>query len=171
MGRRQRNNGLTMTAFHSRQSDCGRRVQKITNASAFDFTPQIAPSNLHGHVHEGRKIQCNNVSSTVQKHGCKYCFYEKQALPLVWTRFFRIANSSPMAARSPARRPHDGREVSGKTSSEITRVMAAQLPGNSRATANAMPPDDRADNLRDNLPCAGIGRAMAALKLVRQLAT
>jgi hypothetical protein len=117
---------------------------------------------LHDHVHEGRKIQCNNISSAVQKHGCKYCFYAKQALPLVKTSSLRLANFSPLSARSPARRSRDSRETSGKTTGKISLVMSAQLPGNGRAMATAMPPTVRRVNTQDNLPCAGCERAMSA---------
>ena len=85
-----------------------------------------------------------------------------EALPLVWTRFLRLANSSPKTARSPARWSRDGRETSGKTSGEISRVMSAQRPGNGRTVAAAMPPNVRQDSSQDNLPCAGLGRAMSA---------
>jgi hypothetical protein len=134
----------------------------MANAITFNSTPQVAPSNLHRHVHEGRKIQRNNVSSAVQKHGCKYCLYAKQALPLVKTRFLRLANFSPMAARSPARRSRDSRATSGKTTGEISRVMSAQSPGNGRAVATAMSPTVRRDDTQDNLLYAGRERAMSA---------
>ena len=158
MGRRQRNDGRTMTTFHSLQSDWRRRVCKKANASRHQIHVTNCPTKLHGHVHKGRKIQRNNVSSVVQKYGCKYCFYAKQALPLVKTRFLRLANSSPKTARSPARWSRDSRETSGKTSGGIS----AQRPGNGRAMATAMPPDGRADDLQDNLPRSRLVRAMSA---------
>jgi hypothetical protein len=40
--------------------------------------------------------------------------------------------------------------------------MSAQLPGNGRTVAAAMPPNVRQDHSQDNLPCAGLGRAMSA---------
>ena len=40
----RRNNGPTMTTFHSRQSDRGHLFGKMANASAFNFRSQIAPS-------------------------------------------------------------------------------------------------------------------------------
>src|SRR5208337_58622 len=39
------NDELAMTTFHSRQSDCDRRVHKKANASALNFTSQI-PSSI-----------------------------------------------------------------------------------------------------------------------------
>jgi hypothetical protein len=162
MGRRQRNNRLTMTAFLSRQSDCGRHVRKNANASTFNFTPRITASNLHGHIHEARKVRRNNAQGTVQAHINELSFYAEQALPLVWTRFLRLAHSSLKAARIPARRSRDGRETPGKKSGEMSRVISAQRPGNGRTVAAAMSPSVRQDDLQDNLPCAGFGRAMAA---------
>ena len=151
-----------MTTFHSRQSDCGRRVRKNANASTVQIHVTNCTTKLHGHVHETRKIQCNNVQRTVQAHITILSFFTSQALPLNFVRFFRLANSSPMVARSPARRSRDGREPSGKTSGEISRVMSAQRPGNGRTVAAAMPPNVRQDGSQDNLPCAGLGRAMSA---------
>ena len=124
---------------------------KMANASTFKFTSRIAPPNCTAHVHEARKIQCNNFQSTVQAHVIELSFYAEQALPLVRTRFLRLANSSPKTARSPARRSRDGRETSGKTSGEISRVISAQRPGNGRAVATAMPPDVRARRLARQL--------------------
>jgi hypothetical protein len=162
MERRQRNNELTMTTFHSRQSDWRRRVRKKANASTLQISVTNCPTKLHGHVHEGRKIQRNNVSSMVQKHGCKYCFYAEQALPLNKTRILRLAQISPLDTRSPARRPRDGRETSGKTSGEISRRKSESCPGNGRAVATAMPPNVWQVNSQGNLRCTGYGRAMSA---------
>jgi hypothetical protein len=137
----------TMTTFHTQQLDCGRGVQKKANAATFKFTPP----NLHSHRHEARKIRCNNVQRTVQAHIVNLSFFTSQALPLVKARFLRLANSSPKTARSPARRSRDSRATSGG--------ISAQRPGNGRAVATAMPPDGRADDLQDNLPCSRLGRA------------
>jgi len=151
-----------MTPFHSRQSDCGRRVRKNANASTFQIHVTNRTTKLHGHVHEARKIQCNNFSSWCNHKVQCYRFNEVQALPLVKTRFLRLANSSPKTARSPARRLRDGREPSGKKSGEISRHKSAQSPGNGRAVATAKPPNVRQDGSQDDLPCAGCERALSA---------
>jgi len=143
-----------MTTFHSRQSDYGRGVQKMANANTFNFTPR----NLHSHGHEARKNVCSKFQGTVQEHVNEWSFYTREALPLVKTRFLRLANSSPKTARSPARRSRDGRATSGKTSGGIS----APRPGNGRAVATAMPPSVRKDDSQDNLPCAGRERAISA---------
>ena len=151
-----------MTAFHFQQPDCGRRVRKNANASTFQIHVTNCTTKLRAQVHEVRKIQCNNFSSWCNHKIQFYRFNEVQALPLVSTRFLRLAKSSPKLARSPARRSRDGREPSGKKSGEMSRVISAQRPGNGRTVATAMPLNVRQDNSQDNLPCAGLGRAMSA---------
>jgi len=135
----------------------------MANADTFNFTPQ----NLHSHSHEARKNMCSKFQGTVQEHVNEWSFYTREALPLVSTRILRLANSSPKIARSPARRSRDGRETFGKKSGEISRVMSAQLPGNDRTAAAAMPPNVCQDNSQDGSPCAGLGRATAAKHLAR----
>ena len=139
-----------MTAFHSRQLDCGRRIRQKADTNAFQISITSSTAKLHGSFRETRIIVCNNFSSCCNHKVQCYRFNEVQALPLVWTRFLRLANSSPKTARSPARRSCDGHEPSGKKFGEMPRVMSAQLPGNSRATTTAMPPDGRADDSQDN---------------------
>ena len=151
-----------MTPFHPQQSNRGRRVRQMTNANALQIHVTNCTAKLRSHVHEAGKIQCNNLQGAGQAYAAELKFYRVQALPLVKTRFLRLANSSPKTARSPARRSRDGRATSGKATGKISRVMAAQRPGNGRAVATAMPPDGRADDSQDNLPCSLLGRAMSA---------
>jgi hypothetical protein len=151
-----------MITFHSSQPDCDRHARKNENASTVNFITQIAPS-ICALMHTKRV----KTDATIFKSRCSrmvvcYRLDRVQALPLVWTRFLRLANSSPKTARSPARRSRDGREPSGKKSGEISRVMSAQRPGNGRTVATAMPLSVRQDDSQDNLPCAGLGRAMSA---------
>jgi hypothetical protein len=114
--------------------------------------------------------------ATIFKSRCSrtvvcYRLNRVQALPLVSTRFLRLAHISSKTARSPARWARDGRKTSGKKSSEMSHVVSAQRPGNGRTVATAMPPNVRPDDSQDNLPCAGQGRAMSAWTLARQPAT
>ena len=151
-----------MKIFHSRQTDCDRRARKNENTGTLNFTSQIAPS-----ICIVIRTKCVKRDATIFKSRCSrtvlcYRFDRVEALPLVSTRILRLANSSPKIARSPARRSRDGRETSGKKSGEMSRVMSAQLPGNGRTVAAAMPPNVRQDNSQDGLPCAGLGRAMSA---------
>ena len=150
-----------MITFLSRQSDCDRHARKNENTGTLNFTSKIARSICT--VRHTKRVK---PDATIFKSQCSWKsldghFIQKEALPLVKTRFLRLANSSPKTARSPARRSRDGRAATGKTTDEISRVISAQLPGNSRATATAMPPDGRADDSQDNLPCAGCERAMS----------
>ena len=151
-----------MNTFHSRQTDCDRHARKNENTGTFNFASQIAPSICA--VMFTKRVKPN---ATIFKSRCSrtvvcYRFNRVEALPLVWTRFFRLAHISPKVARSPARRSRDGRETSGKKSGEISHIISAQRPGKSRTVATAMPPNVRQDDSQDNLPCAGFGRAMSA---------
>ena len=151
-----------MITFQSQQSDCARHPRKNEIAATFNFASQIAPSICT--VRHTKRVKTN---ATIFKSRCSrtvlcYRFGRVEALPLVSTRILRLANSSPKIARSPARRSRDGRETSGKKSGETSRVMSAQLPGNGRTVAAAMPPNVRQDNSQDGSPCAGLGRAMSA---------
>ena len=151
-----------MNTFHSHQPDCDRRARKNESSNTVNFTSQIASlictATFTNRVKLGATIFKSRCSRTVL---C-YRFDRVEALPLVSTRFLRLAKSSPKLARSPARRSRDGREPAGKKSGEMSRVISAQRPGNGRTVATAMPPNGRQDDSQENLPCAGFGRAMSA---------
>ena len=164
MGRRQRNNGLTMTTFHSRKSGDARRTRKNENTGTFKTFAQIAPSICTVAFTKREKSDAIIFKSRFSRLSLICIFIHRHALPLNFVRFLRLAKSSPKTARSPARRLRDGRATSGKTTGEISRVMSTQRPGNGRATATAMPPDGRADDSQDNLRCSRLGRAMSALE-------
>jgi hypothetical protein len=104
----------------------------------------------------------------VQAHIIELSFYAEQALPLSQLRFFRLAICSPMVARSPARRLRDGRETSGNTSGEISRVMSTPFPGNGRTVATAMPLNVRQDGSQDNLHHAGASRRTTRKMVTQQ---
>ena len=159
-----------MNTFHSRQTDHDRHARKNENTGTLNFTSQIAPSICT--VRHTKRVKTN---ATIFKSRCSrtvlcYRFDRVEALPLVRTRFLRLAHISPKIARSPARRSRDGRKPSGKKSGEISRVISAQRLGNGRTVATAMPPNIR----QDNSPCAGHGHAMSApetCETTRNLAT
>ena len=151
-----------MITFHSRQSDCARRARKNENGGTVNFVSQIALP-ICTVIHTKRvKTHATIFKSRCSRTVVCYRFYRVEALPLSFVRFFRLANRSPMIQRSPARWTRDGRATSGKIAGEMSRVISAQLPGNGRTVATAMPPNVRQDNSQDNLPCAGLGRAMSA---------
>ena len=151
-----------MTTFRPQQSGRVRCASKKAYAGKLQIRVTNCAAKLHSHFHEARKIVCNNLSSAVQAHVMELPLYAEQALPLVKTRFLRLANSSPKTARNPARRSRDGRATSGRTTGEISRVTSAQRPGNGRTVATAMPLNVRQDDSQDNLPCARLGHAMSA---------
>ena len=134
----------------------------------FKFAPRIAPSICT--VIRTKRVKRD---ATIFKSRCSrtvlcYRFDRVEALPLVWTRFLRLAHSSPKISRNPARRSRDGCETSGKKSGEMSRVMSAQLPGNGRTVRAAMPPNVRQDDSQDNLP---LDAQCPRRKLARRLAT
>jgi len=151
-----------MTTFHPRQSDDARRTHKNVNTSTINFTSQIPPSICAVMFTEHDKSNATILKALCKRTVVGYRLYRVQALPLVRTRFLRLAHISPMVARNPARRSRDGHETSGKKSGEISRVISAQRPGNGRAAATGMPTNGRQDGSQDNLPCTGLGRAMSA---------
>jgi len=160
-----------MITFHLRQSDCARGPRKNENAATFNFASQIAPSICAVMFTKRVKNDATIFKSRCSRTVVCYRLNRVQALPLVSTRFLRLAHISPKTARSPARWARDGRGTSGKKSGEMSHVVSAQRPGNGRTVATAMPPNIRPDDWQDNLPCAGQGRAMSAWKLARQPAT
>ena len=160
-----------MITFLYQQSNCARHVRKNENADTVNFTSQIAPSICAATFTKRVEPDAIIFKSRCSRTVLCYRFDRVEALPLVWTRFLRLAHSSPKTARSPARWARDGRKTSGKKSGEMTHIVSAQRPGNGRTVATAMPPNVRQDDSQDNLPCAGQGRAMFARKLARQPAT
>ena len=151
-----------MANFHSRQSDCDRRTRKNENTGTFNFASQIASSICTVAFTKREKSDATIFKSRCSRTSLFCNFRHRHALPLVRTRFLRLANGSPKTARSPARRSRDGRATSGKTTGKISGVMSAQRPGNGRTVATAMPPSVRKDDWQDNLPCSRLGRAMSA---------
>jgi hypothetical protein len=150
-----------MITFHSRQTVCAWCARKNKNAGTFNFTSQIAQSICTAMNTKRVKTDATIFKPRCSRTGMCYRLDRVQALPLSRLRFSRLANSSPMVTRSPARRSRNGREATDKTSGEMSRVMSAQLPSNSRTMAVAIPLDDRRDDSQDNLRYAGLGCAMA----------
>jgi len=134
----------------------------MATASTFNFTSQTASSICTVAFTKREKSDAIIYKSRCSRTIVCYRLDRPYALPLSPLRFSRLANSSPMVTRSPARRSRNGREATNKTSGEMSRVMSAQLPSNSQTVARAMPLDDRRDELQDNLRCAGLGCVMAA---------
>ncbi len=151
-----------MTTFHSRQSGDTRRTRKNENTGTLNFTSQIPPS-----ICTVMFTKRDKSSATIFKSRCSrtvfcYRFDRVEALPLVWTRILRLAQISPLDARSPARRPRDDREISGKTSGEISRRKSALCADNGRAVTTATPSNVRQVGSQDNSRCVTVIQAVVA---------
>ena len=159
-----------MITFHSRQTDCDRHARKNENTGTFNFASQIAPSICAVMFTKRVKNDATIFKSRCSRTVVCYRLNRVQALPLVWTRILRLADSSPKTARSPARRSRDGREPSGETTGEISRVITAQLPGN----AGRWQQQCRRTSVKTTSKTARLAPDLAAqcphLKLARQLA-
>jgi len=118
----------SMTTLCQQRPAGGQRACQKPGARVLHFHVTNCTHKLHSHFHEARKIQCNNVSSSVRSQIIDSHFLQIEALPLDSTSFLRLANSSPMAARSPARWQRDGRAISGKIAGKMSRGIAAQQP-------------------------------------------
>ena len=117
-----------MITFHSRQTDCDRHARKNENTGTLNFTSQIAPS-ICSICHRKRvKPDATIFKSRCSRTVVGYRLDRVHALPLVWTRFLRLANRSPMIQRSPARRSRIVRKPSGKTSGEMSRRFSHNFP-------------------------------------------
>lgn len=117
-----------MTAFHLQQSDHARCARKKTYADTLQIHVTNCAVKLHSHFHEARKIVGNNLSSAVQAHVMELPLYAKQALPLIFIRLSRLANSSPTNRRNPAIRWRNDRESSHKNSGEMSRLLPHNFP-------------------------------------------
>ena len=132
-----------MITFHSKQSDFARRACKNKNADTINFTSQIASSICTVMFTKPVKLGAVIFNARCSRAAASYRFMTGHALPLNFVRFLQLANGSSMIQRSPARWSCDVRETTGKTSSEISRVIPAQLPGYDRAVKTATPPGVR----------------------------
>jgi hypothetical protein len=138
-----------MVTFHPRQPDRARRAHKNEYAGTVNFITQIAPL-ICTVMHTKRvKPDAAIFKSRCSRMAVSYRFREGHALLLSPLRFLRLAISSPMAPRSPARQSRNVRKPSRKISGEMSRPTSAQYPGNCRAVAKAMPANVRADDSQD----------------------
>jgi hypothetical protein len=131
-----------MITFHSRQSDCAQDVRKNEIAGTFNFTSQIASSICTVEFTKLVKSDAIIFTSRCSRLSLICHLIHGQALPLVSTRFLRLANRSPKNARSPARRSGNGREPSGKKSGEVSRSILRNfqtIADNGQCNAAAFP--------------------------------
>jgi hypothetical protein len=132
-----------MTTFRPQQSNRGQCVHQKASASTFDFKSPNAPSICAGTFTKRDKSSASIVTSRCSRTVVGYRLYRVQAEPLSWLRILRLAGNSPMTARSPARRPCDNREMSGKTSGEMScgniRATSRQWSGSDSGNAAECP--------------------------------
>jgi hypothetical protein len=77
-----------------------------------------------------KRVKSNTTIFTSRCSRMVMCYrlYTKQALPLNFVRFLRLAIRSPMIQRSPARRSRNDREPSDKKSGEMSRSLPHYFP-------------------------------------------
>jgi len=81
LGRRRRNNGLSMTAFQHQQSDCARRAPKKADADTFKFTSQITSSICAVMFAKREKSGATIFRSRCSRTAICYRFYTRAIVP------------------------------------------------------------------------------------------
>jgi hypothetical protein len=138
-----------MITFHSRRSDCARRARKNEYSGTFNFVSQIASSICTIAFTKREKSDAIIFTSRRSRLSLICNFRQGHALLLSQAKVFRLANGSSKNRRSPARRPRNGRESSGKTSGEMPRRFShicRELPGCGKCNAA----ECQGGNLQDN---------------------
>ena len=121
-----------MTTFHSRQSDCGRRVRKKANASTFNFTSQIPPSICTVMFTKRDKSGATIFKVTVQvARLCAIAFIGWKPYPLSEQGFY----GSPIARRKLRGVPRDGHAMAAKHPARNPAKYLASCPRNFPAMA------------------------------------
>ena len=159
-----------MTTFHSRQSDRAATCPQKGKRQHVQIHVTNCTTKLHGHVHEARKIQCNNVQGTVQAHIIELSFYSRTSLTPCPNKD-SAARSNLAAGRAESREtatrwPRNIRQDIRRNFSPQIRAMSRQWPGSGNGNAAECP----AGRLARQLRCAGY-TCDVRRKLARQLAT
>ena len=146
----QRNVDPATTTFHLGQQNPVQHFGKNESADTLTSTSQIASPICTVTFAKRVKRDAAMFKSRCSRTAVSYRFYTTHALLLRKLRFLRLANGSSMVQRYPARRSRSVREPSGKTSGKLSCTTSAQFPGDCWEILNALPPNVRADNRRDN---------------------
>jgi len=117
-----------MITFHSSQSDCARRNRENESAGTINFNSQFASPICAVMFTKHEKSDATIFKSRRSRLSLICIFIHGHALPLSFVRFLRLANSSPMIQRSPARRSHNIREPSHKKSGEMSHSLPHNFP-------------------------------------------
>jgi hypothetical protein len=117
-----------MITFHSQQSDSDRHAHKNENSCTFNFTSQITSSICTVTFMKYVRLVAVIFTSRCSRMVMCYRLYTKQALPLIFIRLSRLANSSPTDRKNPARRSRNGGELAHKNSGEMSRSLPHNFP-------------------------------------------
>jgi hypothetical protein len=117
-----------MIKFNSRQSDCARHARKNEYADTVNFTSQIASSICTATFTKRVKPDATIFKSRCSRTVVCHRFDRVEALPLIFIRLSRLANSSPTNRRNPAIRSCNDRELSHKNSGEMPRSITHNFP-------------------------------------------
>jgi hypothetical protein len=117
-----------MNTFHSRQTDHDRHARKNENTGTLNFTSQIAPSICIVIRTKRFKRDATIFKSRCSRTVLCYRFDRVEALPLIFIRLSRLANSSPTNRWSPARRSRNYREPARKNFDEMSRSLPHNFP-------------------------------------------
>ena len=128
-----------MTPFHPQQSDRGRHSRQMANASMVQIHATNCTIKLGAQFYKAGNIEWNNLRRAAQERVMKMPLCAEQALPLRNRRIPRLAQISPMAVRSPARRQRDDRAMSGKIAGKMSRGIASQWPDSGNGNAAECP--------------------------------
>ena len=121
-----------MITFYSRQQYHAWHRSKNGNAGTVNFNSQFTPQ-IESSICTIVFTKCVKPDATIFTSRCSrmsacYRFRGGQALPLIFIRLSRLANSSPTNRRNPAIRSRNGREPSGKKSGEMSRLLPHNFP-------------------------------------------
>ncbi len=128
-------------------------------------------TKLHGHIHEARKIQCNNFHRAAQERVNGLVIYAEQALPLDFARFLRLAK----ARRWPRGVPRDGNAMAAQYPARLPVRCLAACPRNFPAMAGHWQRQCRRMSVKTTRKTTCLAPDLAApcphWKLARRLAT
>ena len=128
-----------MITFHSRQSDYARHTRKSKNVGTFNFASQISPSICTVSFTKCEKFGATIFTSRCSRTVVCYSLNRVQALPLVSTRFLRLAHISPKTARSSARWARNIRQEIRRNVSRRVRSTSRQWPDSGNGNAAERP--------------------------------
>jgi hypothetical protein len=107
----------------------------MANANTHQIHVTNCTTKLHSQVHEARKIWCNHFQRALQEHVNEWSFYTREALPLVKTRFLRLAENCAESRETVTRWPRNIRQDIRRN----IRATSRQWPGSGNRNAVGWP--------------------------------